>query len=115
MITWDPLETAFGKNPGGLETRPVMDPAESPTALADAIAETRDRMADRAQGNKEESERVRKLVEFCDAAVADNQPAEWWSEQVMQDRPRKDKAIIHKAAKQLGLKFDRKTSAYAAI
>ena len=115
VISFDPADTAFGKNPGGLQAKPIASPAEDATALADAIAETRKAMADRAQGDKQASEETRKLVEFCDAAVEDNQPAEWWTEQVMQDRPRKDKAIIHKAAKKLHLKFDKESGAYVAV
>ena len=111
-ISWDPIDTAFGKNPGGLPALAIRDPAEAPRALADAIATTRTEMENRAEINQHESERLQGLTQTCEGAIVRSEPPEWWTEQVGKVSDKRDKSIIHKMAKQAGYRYSNSVGGY---
>jgi len=114
MVSWNPSEQAFGKNPGQLEDTRVVTPDLNATQLGDMISKTRSVMIDRADKSDAESKRLKKLREFFE--TANGHDAEWWNEQVAKmkdvDAPQKDQLILARAAKAAGFLWEAETGGY---
>lgn len=109
-LTFDPTETAFGKNPGQLEPLAVPSPAVSPLFLAEVIARTKEALNAQTDAMRE----AEATLERWRVRVADLADAEGFNSSIedVQKESRAVQALFNRAATDRGLVFDKKAGAY---
>lgn len=109
-LTFDPTETAFGKNPGQLEPLTVPSPAVSPLFLAEVIARTKEALNAQTDAMRE----AEATLERWRVRVADLADAEGFNSSLedVRKESRAVQALFNRAANDRGLVYDGQTKAF---
>lgn len=109
-LTFDPTETAFGKNPGQLEPLAVPSPAVSPLFLAEVIARTKEALNAQTDAMRE----AEATLERWRVRLADLEDAEGFNSSLedVRKESRAVQALFNRAAKDRGLVYDEQAKAY---
>ena len=115
VINWDPSDSGFGKNPGGLPKEAVPHPSASPGYLQKCIRHTMDAIsADNVNANTEE-ERLAELRGVLDEKLKSPDDFSRMAAKMKEaGAPGGDKVVLAALAKQRGYLFDRDTVTFSA-